>query len=73
MAKVKYKKKVLNAARKKHSHFQGTAIRPSTDGFVETLGKGMRWYIQTVGKKKKQTLQLVYATWHDYHLELKGR
>lgn len=53
MAKVKYKKKFINAARKNTSHIQGTNIRTSADSSIETLGKGMRWYIQSAEKDRK--------------------
>lgn len=38
---------------KTQSHIQGTTIRTSTDSSIETLGKGMRRYIQSAAKDRK--------------------
>ena len=67
MAKVKYKERILKAARaKQRVSYKGILIRLSADFSKEVLQEIAR-YIQSLERKK--TYNLGYSTHQDYHLE----
>ena len=60
MSEVKDGERILNLAREKQSvTYKGTPIKLSEDFSTQTLKaqKGVAWYIQSAGKKKKKSTQ----------------
>ena len=73
MPKVKYKKRILKAAREKHIIiYKGVAIRLSTDFSKKTFQAGRDWQ-EVVKVMKSKDLNLDYSTQQSHHLELKDR
>ena len=73
MPKVKYKKRILKAAREKHIIiYKGVAIRLSTDFSKKTFQAGRDWQ-EVVKVMKSKDLNLDYSTQQSHHLEWKAR
>ena len=73
MPKVKYKERILKAAREKQLvTYKGAPIRPSADFSKETLQARREWQeIIKVTRSKGLQPRLLYQK--SYHLELKDR
>ena len=73
MPKVKYKEKILKAAREKQIvTYKGTPIRLAADFSKETMQDRRAWH-KIFKVLKTQGLQPRYFIQKSYHLELKDR